>query len=378
MFNSSVVTEYQNLLGWRQYRDTTQIDLPVELTTSETSEYFQQKHPALRLDIIQSMLPEDMPLVTYLREVVTESTVEIFNDFIRSRQAEGYGKTLLDNKVLLNRYGFARDAIVNQNRFVGFQIRLRTLEGLTLLLNQIGLQFSGANNFNLYLFHDSKVDPIATIPVVTDTNGGWQWQNVNQVLHAFNEANYVGGVFVLGYYQEDLTGSAINYSNFNWDRGECGSCNSQYGNEWREMGKYYHFFPLYVPSGSYTRGKMFDLRDCFYDNAHSWGLNFRMSVRCDLTQFFKENKFAFKNLLALKVVYKVLNMMKFSQETNYIEENIKNMIIRDLEGDKETNLLNIPIQYSRELNSVKFNTSMMNKLCFTCKQLRHGVKYSNI
>lgn len=32
-----------------------------------------------------------------------------------------------------------------------------------------------------------------------------------------------------------------------------------------------------------------------------------------------------------------------SAETNFVEENLKMMIIRDLEGDKETNALNIAV-----------------------------------
>ena len=94
--------------------------------------------------------------------------------------------------------------------------------------------------------------------------------------------------------------------------------------------------------------EMFDMNDMFYEKTQSWGMNLRFSVQCDWTDFFVQNKFVFKNLLALKVVQKILNMMKFSQQINHIEENIKMMIIRDLEGDIDTKLKNIPTLYHIE------------------------------
>jgi len=112
---------------------------------------------------------------------------------------------------------------------------------------------------------------------------------------------------------------------------------------------------------------MFDMNDVIYCNNQSFGLNLKLTVVCDLTDFFIQNKFVFKNLLALKVVYKILNDMKFSQQINYVEENIKMMIIRDLEGDIDTKLLNIPTQYSKELKAVSFNISGINSKCLSCE-----------
>lgn len=373
---STVIDAFKNLIGWKQYFDTEEIEIPAELTESTTGEYFQQKHPALQLNYIETTIPANRELAEYLATVRDDSIVEMLNDFITDRQKDGFGKTLLENSMLLNRYGWINDKIVNQSRFVGLQIRLWANEGLSMILNQIGLQFTGVNEFDLYLFHSSQVEPIQTFKVETDTKGGWKWIDVQEQLNAFKNLDYNGGVFVLGYYQDDITGQAINYSNFDWNRGECGTCNNSYGGIWQAISKYYHIAPLYVPSGSYTKGEMFDLQKAIYHNSQSWGLNLRLSVRCDLTQFFVENKFAFKNLLGLKVVEKVFEMMKFSQEINALEENIKYMIIRALEGDKETNVVNVPQSYRNELKGVKFNTGNINNACLPCDKINNGPVYS--
>jgi hypothetical protein len=376
MFKSNIVVPaYKNLLGWRQFHDNS-IQIANGLTTTETGEYYQQKHPALQLDIIQTLISPNLPLDTYLENTVTDATNEIFNDLLQYRQLNQYGKTLLETSVLLNRYGWTQDTITNQGRFVGMQIRTQDLTGLKAIINEIGLQFSGEETFNLYLFHSSKSDPLQVVEVTTNGNANWNWKKIDWELSSFSPEQFYGGVFVVGYYQDDITSNAINYTNFNWDSGVCGGCNDPHISVWRSIRKNFHVYPLYVPAGSFGDvGKMFDLEKAIYSNNQSFGMNFKFTVQCDLTNFFVQNKFVFKNLLALKVVHKILNDMKFSQQINAIEENIKMMIIRDLEGDIETKLTNIPSQYNKELKAVSFNISGINSKCLGCEDQNTSPTY---
>ena len=369
MFDATLlIPHYANLLGWKQHYDASDFQIPIALTISETGEFYQQKHPAMDLAVIRSILPRGYTLDSYLQEKIKDSTAEMFNDVLQYRQVNKYGKTLLQNATLLNKLGWKNDTIVNQNRFVGFQIRLKASGGLQMTINEIGTQFEGIETFDLYLFHSSKEDFIKKIEVTTSGGFAWKWQVERCILEAFKSEEYYGGVFVLGYYQEDLTTMAVNYSNFDWNKGECGSCSSSRHTAWNSIAEYFHIFPLYVPQGSFTKEKMFDIQDAFFVPTQSFGLNLRLSVDCDLTQFFIDNKLHFKNLLAIKVTHKILYDMKFTQQTNYIEENLKMMIIRDLEGDKETNYLNTLQQYNREMKAIQFNIGGINDLCLECQE----------
>lgn len=375
MFNSeNVLLCYKNLIGWKQHHDTDEVDVSEENQQTESGEYFQQKHAAMRLDYIQSLIPRNYDLNKYLKDVVEESTNEMFNDLIQYRQVKDYGKTLLENGILLNRQGFSKDRIVNQSRFVGYQVRMFTSEGLKMLVKQIGFQFAESTNFDLYIYHTSQSEPIKTITVELDTAFGWQWKDQEIEFSSWNK-KFHEGMFFIGYYQDDIGTQAINCSNFNFDKGECGSCNSRNASSWRNVSKYFHIYPIYVPNGSFEKGKMFDVNEVFYVATKCWGLNLNLSVVCDLTDFFCDNKFAFKNLLAWKVVHKVMNMMKFSDQINYVEENLKMMIIRDLEGDKETNFVNIPQEYQKELKAVDYNISKINQHCLGCNHKERGPKY---
>lgn len=378
MFDSKIVVpEYQGLIGWRQHHNINDIEIDVSLVASETGEFYQGESGAVTIANIQSAIPRDLPLDDYLKNVVDESVVEMFNDLLTKRQLKKYGKTLLENAILLNKYGWVNDGIVNQNRFVGFQIGVRTMEGLKLIIQQIGFQFVGASEFDLYLYHSSQVDPLEQITITATGGGKWDWKDAQFNLSTFNSGEYHGGVFILGYYQEDLVSQAINYSNFDWQRGECGSCNNnkKYSDAWKSIKNYYNVFPVYVPQGNFVKGQMFDMDKMEFDQRTSWGMNLRLSTICDLTDFFINNKFVFKNLLKLKVTNKVLEMMRYSQETNYIEENLKDMILLDLIGDKASKGITIPMRYQNELKSVQFNIENINSECLSCESKNTGIQY---
>jgi hypothetical protein len=367
MFKAELIAEsYKNILGWRQYHDTYEFSIENDLTLTESGEYFQQKHAAMRLNYIKSILPSNLSLNIYLQNKTRDASVEIMNDIWKYRQVKDYGKTLLSQSQLLNKYGWMKDGITNESRFVGFQIQLRTNEGLQAVINKIGLQFTHVETFDLYLFHSSKTNHIKKVSVTTTEGGGWDWKQSDWELKSMDD-DINGGVYVLGYYQDDIVnGNAVNNTDFNFDNGPCGGCGDSYRPVWESIEEHFLIYPLYVPSGSFVKEKMFDLRDAFFIPDTSYGLNLRLSTSCDLTNFFIENKMEFKNLLAFKVVLLILNDMKFSMETNFIEENLKSMIIRDLEGDTETKEVSLLQKYKNELKAVNFNISGINDKCLPC------------
>jgi hypothetical protein len=134
--------------------------------------------------------------------------------------------------------------------------------------------------------------------------------------------------------------------------------------------------PFYVPNANLSNNRdfMFDPEAVIEVDSTNWGFNFSINVDCDLTQFFCENRRTLRNLLSLKVTIKVLEMIKYSQQINYVEEQIKTMIIRDLEGDVETKYVNLYSRYSRALKAVNFNFSSISKTCIPCDR-NSGVTY---
>jgi hypothetical protein len=83
---------------------------------------------------------------------------------------------------------------------------------------------------------------------------------------------------------------------------------------------------------SFVKGNVWFAKAMFI-NDQSWGLN--LDVRCDLSDFFIQNKFVFKKICWVKVVHQFW-MMKFSQQINSVEKKYQNDDHSWFEGDIDT------------------------------------------
>lgn len=379
MYNSDKVKEcIKGLIGWRDHYDPTEIPaLPTALTETEIGEYYQGVHPALRLDLIKATLPRNRDLGEFLTETEEEAVVEILNDLMEKRQLDRTAKSVLANDIIYNSEGWINDVILNESRFVGVRFRIMVDIGLKAVLKRIALQLTQAQtNLTLYLFHSHKPEALAKIDFTSPSGGGFHWINEEVELHAYNE-NLSGGSFFLGYYQDDVQGQAIQYKKLNWASGYCGTCDGGV-NQARYTGisRFVNMQPFYVPNGSLSANKdlMFDPEAVLEVSDTNWGFNFNVSIDCDLTTFWCDNRKTLKNALGLRVAIKVLKMMQFSQQINHVEEQLKMYIIRDLEGDKETNYINIYQRYSKAIKAINFNQSSISKVCLPCDR-NSGVTY---
>jgi hypothetical protein len=379
--STEIVNCLKTLIGWKNHYDTGEIPaLAPALNTSDSGEYYQSFHPALRLDVIKATIPINRTLDSYLTEKVEDGITQVLNDIITSRKYGQYAKQILGNDAVLDGYGWSQDTIINEGRFVGFALKTNLAIGLQIVLKSIGLQFTQPQtDLKIYVFHSSKINPIYTITISTTSGIEWHWNEQTDKKLSAENSTLVGGTWVIGYYQDDIAGNAINYTNFDWRVGPCGSCDGTTGlkrqDNWRNLHRYIDLQPIYVPAASIgVVGKMFDLNSMINDFSSSWGMNFKFNAECDLTYFFCSNKMLFKNTLGLKVAHMILQDMKFSQQINYIEENLKHMIIRDLEGDKDTNAVNLVEKLEESIKAINFDHSKLSSHCLSCNSNK-GVNY---
>lgn len=379
MYNTEKAKEcLKGLIGWQDHYDTNEIPaLPTELKESETGEFYQERHPALRLDLIKATLPNNRDLADYLKEVEDGAVTQILNDLMESKELAKTSKTVVANDVIYNTEGWINDTIINESRFVGVRFRIMLTVGLKAVINRIALQLTQSQDkLPLYLYHSHKAKYLAKLEYTTTQGGQFNWLEVSQELHA-DDKDLSGGSFFLGYYQDDLEGQAIQYKKLNWRNGYCSTCDGGIRqNRYTSITKYLQMQPFYVPNGSLAGDPnfMFDPSAIIETDENNWGFNFNVSINCDLTNFWCDNRKSLKNILALRVTIKILKAMQFSQQINHVEEQLKMMIIRDLEGDKETNYINLYQQYSRAVKSLKFNHSSISKVCLPCS-VNSGVKY---
>lgn len=376
MFDSTkVINGMKNLIGFRNHYDLTEIPtLDVDLTTSESGEYIQDKHPALRLDILKSIIPENRDFEQFLTEKRDSAIVELLGDICSQKRYGEYARKTLVNQNLIDRYGWLKDTIINQNRFVGVKFRLKQSVGISAVIKKIGIQVTEPQILKLYVYHSSKMEAVTTIDLQIGQGVQWNWKEVELQLSAETK-DIQGGVYIIGYYQSDLVGQAINYSGLHWITGPCATCDGGISSDkYRNVSKYLELRPIYVPANSLNGTHMFDLDDSFELLTENFGLNFNLSIECDLSDFFIEHRFSMKKALGLKLSHILLKEIMFTQNINYIEENLRSLIIRDLEGDKETNYVNIADQLAMEIKAVNFDHSKLSEACLPCNSKR-GVNY---
>lgn len=357
---------FKTLIGWKpHYSDEVQIGS--ELQQSDSGEFFQDFHPALRLNLIQQTLERGRDINEYLNTTTETAITQLINDIEAKRKADGV-KELLLSETVLNKYGWANDKIYPESRFVGFMFELNDSFGLNLILQSIGFQLSAAQELNVYVYHSSQIEPILIKPVNIATPISWNWLSEAISLYRNNE-QVQGGTYYVGYYQDDLTGQAINYTDFDWNKGYCGTCDGGVMNRvWTRLTKYVYFRPIYVPAGNLSEDRfMFDTRAVMIDPKKSWGMNFKIGVGCDLTNFLCDNRMALKNALGLKVAYLILRDIEYSQEFNSINEDLKAQIVYDLKGDKDTYDFGLAAKLKQEIKNVVMDTSGLGRDCLPCQ-----------
>ncbi len=352
MFN--IATIKTNLIGMIGLRDTKDPDFPQNsLTGTSESVYFDDYHPLITYDNLywicpnfdgmnftkwistgyatgafvtfdkvtyqagRTMLTGDTPsktstawttpVIDWLTEKENASINKLCNDLFTDKKMNEASKTFLDSVQVVDGAGRQADTITASSRFVGFEIRLKRANNLKAVVNYIGLQFTQVQtDLTIYLFHSSQKAAVGTWVVTTGAATSFDWvtgtatTGTNE-MHYVNYANNIdaGGAYYLGYFEDDITGSAIEkdlgcdscgFSNFKW---------SQYA----------QIRPFEVSDLDGTN--IFDIDAIAYGETN-YGLNLSFSIKSDITEMLVNNKGLMTNALGYQFAHDMLKEMLFN------------------------------------------------------------------
>ena len=375
MFDKSkVVTELKKVVGWEDHWNTTDIPpLGSPLNDSESDQYYQDFHEALRLDYIESLLAEDLPLTTYLDSVETKAITQVLNTIERKKKLKNVGKDISTSDIIFD-VGRKKQTITNESRFVGVMFEPMQSVGYGAVLNRVGLYLTAAvTNLDLYLFHSSQEQVIATYQFTTTKNNSFSWQEFAIKLHSdVDTAGISGGVFYLGYYQDDIAGQssqAVQYKSMNFKLGYCTGCGrNDWDKQYKSISSKLGMCGFYVPGASLPLdpNERFDNDVVVKTNSNNWGFNFNITIVCDMTQFWIDNRAYMVDVIGLSVAMRVLKMMKFSSQINNVEEGVKIMIIRDLEGANDTKNPPLNEMLDDAIEALILDQGNLNVACLPC------------
>jgi hypothetical protein len=370
MFDTSDITKLKGVLGWRQHF-TPDIVVSEAQLLSSSGRYFQEIHPALSLDKIKVCLDKGQDINDYLTEV-EESGIKQALTMIRSeRLSEQSTKDILVNDTIYSKYGGLSDGIINEGYFVGYCVEMKQEIGLMARILSIGLHTVEASALKIYIFHSSQSESVGEIDV-TSSARSVTWTNTD--FRLFSEEEIQGGEYYIGYYQSDLSSKAINYEAFDWQKGPCEGCdNGVLKTKWRNLNLHLNGISSFYVAAPPAAGTLWEKESLLWVNNRTWGLNLKLSVECNLNRFIEEHSHLLDEVIGLSVAERVLGMMKYSMAINSFEENLKVMVVRDSEGDKETNMLNINQRLSKAVKAISFDMSKLSAPCLNCFGKKFGI-----
>lgn len=421
-----------HLIGWRQSYDVNDGVISEALTQSESGLYYQDAHPLLTLQNLQSIAPDFSNISypahsteeTYAKGVVvtdsdkhykslkavpeniqitdTEYWIETnpFSEwletktkacitkaiscYVNEKVAKGTYKTLCEKKTLFDGTGRIYDTIKNKNNVVGFEIVPIRAKGVTTKINRIGLQFSEPGDYTILVMHSSLMEPFYQETFTKRVGNNIEWFTPSQDLYLPYETDEIdaGGSWYICYVQSQLpTDSQAIRKSRDWSKGPCNECSRHEYETWRIWSKYIEVHPFYVNEELVPvvdeQVQLWDVENNLYDYSTNYGLNLDITVACDMTDFIIEQRQMFTDYLSKSLAIDFLREFAYNPNVRTNRHSINASrpdILYEIDGDSSS-MKKSGLSYQLELASkaIQVSTEGVDRVCLPC--VNHGIKY---
>lgn len=393
-----------HLVGWEQHYDTSEFSIDESLTQSESGMYFQQIHPLLTLENLQSIAPQfkndgEDHFSKWLESKTKASIMKAVNRYINDKLAKRTTQDLVEHKTLFDGTGRLTDLVKNRNNLVGFEIVPIRSKGITTKINKIGLQFTKAGKYTLYIYHSSNQGVVYTINVTKSAGNSLEWFDLSDIVLPYESKNNdAGGSWFICYKQSELPeGSQAIYKTRDWSKGPCRTCSRTEFTSWQAWSKYIEVHPFRISeelledagapfsndfSSDFKNNPciMWDYEQNTYTYDTNYGINLDISISCDLTDFIINQRYIFQDVIAKQLAVDMLREFAYnaSVRTNRRSINASRVdILYELDGDSAS-MKKSGLGYQLELayKAVELSTEGIDRVCLPC--VNNGIRYRTI
>lgn len=327
--------------------------------------------------IILNLLSEKLDFV--LRSAANK----ILADTFTRKKIDGATKSIFESVQIFDGSGAIVDKEIKSSRFVGMALKLIDERDITAIIRRLGTQFSEANpDLDIYVFHSSQSVPVKVFNVALSRPNAFEWSALKNddgsdfLMRYLSDDYGPGGIFYIGYYEDDLVGQAINRQ---YDFGRvptCGSCsrNLSYYQQWS---KYFQILPFSVPPeflvgllpGDPGGAQLWDINVNQFAFTKNFGLNLDLSVRCDVTDLLCREASIFSNAMLKQVTVDILNLLAYSTRNNVITQEVQTKAMYEL-NNKPDFTPGAVKRLESALKALDFDMSDLNSVCLPCTNNR--------
>lgn len=395
------------LVGWRQNELLTGVQL-TEMTTSSSGLWYNDQHPLLSFENLESMAPDFAkltypawsaavsyavgakvslsgtlyiaiasslnqtppnatywaiysPFTAWLKERTEAGIILTVEDWISRKFEVKTAKSLIDRKQVFMTAARNTGTDENQGKTVGFEFHPMASRNQVLLIEKIGVRLTANQTLTVKLFSSAQPAALYTQAITYTGAGGEQWQEVNWEVPS-------GPAYYIVYEQAGLTGVSVN--GVNSDTADL------------EQWPTYPFVrglslcAFSVEAGAST---LWDISKNGYTTATNYGLNFRLNVKCDYTNFLLEQKDLFKALIAKGVAMSMLRELAYNPTTRVNRHEgtrSRENILYEIDGNPQGRFTGLKADYEKLMKTAEFDDSNMDPICLPCRRM--GVSYGTV
>lgn len=424
-----------HLIGWRQSYDSNDVVISEALTQSESGLYYQDAHPLLTLQNLQSIAPdfknvsypthtteesyaknvvvkiedkyykslkyvpeniqitdaeywvETNPFSEWLETKTKACIIKAVNRYLNEKTTKGTIKALCEKKTLFDGTGRIYDKIKNKNNLVGFEIVPIRAKGVTTKINRIGLQFSEPGDYTVMIMHSSLTEPFYQETFTKKASNNIEWFTPSEELYLPYENDKIdaGGSWYICYLQSHLPeGSQAIRKNRDWSQGPCNECSRHEFETWKIWSRYIEVHPFYVNEEVIPivdeQIQLWDIDNNIYDYTTNYGLNLDITIACDITDFIIDQKSLMQDYLCKSLAVDFLREFAYNPNVRTNRHSInasRTDILYEIDGDSSSmKKSGLSYQLELALKALEISTEGIDRVCMPC--VNHGIKYRTV
>ena len=306
--------------------------------------------PGVNQDVIEAAMSEDYEDVSdYLRAVRQSEIQNALQAYINQHKELTRARTLLDNVDVVKKINYFSDKVQVNGRFVGIEITPKKSQSISAIVKSLGVQFDSIQTgLPIYFFETSQEEALEIYQLTNTKTNSLQWFSPSDFIAKYKYADGgTGQSFIVGYFENDLAGQAINTTLF-------GSCCTSV-----DYSDYVTIRGCVFPNAALSGTDIPDMKQIGYTE-QTFGLLLKLSVECDVTDTICDNVNLFAQLCKKKVATRI--MWDFY---NNVRLNRKAELSRDR---ALPNITRLEAEFKAELAGIKLDLTDIDRVCMPCNK----------